>query len=292
MKNFVSVIIPTFNRAVSLKRAIDSVFSQSYRNWEIIVVDNSSSDNTELMLKQYNKDKIKIIRVNNKGVIGYSRNIGIQNAKGEIIAFLDSDDWWEKLKLEKCVESLIINQADIVYHNCHLMSQRSKSTTKCRQLKRDLMNDLVINGNTLVTSSVVVKKKSLSNVGCFSEEVNSIGWEDYHLWLKLAKKSYKFVRLKGIFGFCWQGEDNFDNPNRVLVNLAQIEKYFIKEFSGKFQLSEIWWLSYTRGKAYLRIGNFVEAKKSLNTVVFSSSPIIYKLKSLYYRLVILPFKGP
>ena len=110
MNKIVSVIIPTFNRAQSLKRAIDSVFAQSYKSWEILVIDNSSSDGTELILRQYNKDKVKILSVKNDGVIGYSRNIGIQNAKGEIIAFLDSDDWWEPLKLEKCVEYLTSNK--------------------------------------------------------------------------------------------------------------------------------------------------------------------------------------
>jgi len=290
MNKIVSVIIPTFNRAQSLKRAIDSVFAQSYKSWEILVIDNSSSDGTELILRQYNKDKVKILSVKNDGVIGYSRNIGIQNAKGEIIAFLDSDDWWEPLKLEKCVEYLTSNKADIVYHNCYLMSQRSKSSTKCRQLKPSFINDLITNGNTLVTSSVVAKKEILLSVGCFSEGTNFIGWEDYHLWLKLAKKSYKFLRLKGIYGVCWQGEDNFDNPNRVLINLIQIEKYFIEEPYYQFQPKKIWWLNYTRGKAYVRISNYVEAKKSLNKVIFKSSPIIFKLKSIYYYAVILLFK--
>ena len=89
-----------------------------------------------------------------------------------------------------------------------------------------------------------------------------------------------------------KGIDNFDNPNRVLVNLVEIEKYFMSEFSDRFYLEEIWWLDYTRGRAYLKTGNVIEAKKSLNIVLFSGSPLIYKLKSLYFLLVILPFNRP
>ncbi len=292
MQTLVSIIIPTFNRAQTLKKAIDSVLLQTYEFWELIIVDNSSTDNTISIIKDYENEKIKIINVVNKGVIAHSRNIGVKNSNGKFIAFLDSDDWWESEKLENAIESLDNENADIVYHDCKLVSLKSNSLTKCRRLSNNVLADLVTNGNTLVTSSVVASKKKINALGGFDEAIELIGWEDYHLWLKLARNSSKFFKLKGVLGSCWEGIDNFDNPNRVLVNLVEIEKYFMSEFSDRFNLEEIWWLDYTRGRAYLKTGNVIEAKKSLNIVLFSGSPLIYKLKSLYFLLVILPFNRP
>ena len=289
MKNLISIIIPTFNRANSLQRAIDSIFCQTYTNWELIIVDNSSTDHTLSVLEKYNKEKIKLIVVNNEGVIAYSRNVGISNSIGKFVAFLDSDDWWESEKLEKSIESLLNKNTHLVYHNCHLLSDKSKAITSCRSLKVDSLEDLVINGNTLVTSSVVVLRKSLQHVGGFEESPNFVGWEDYHLWLKLAKLPGRFIKLNGVLGSCWQGNDNFDNPDRILLNLIQIERYFENELSDRVQIGKIWWLSYTSGKAYLKIGNCIDAKKSLNKVFFNGSPYIYKLKSLYYRFFIAIF---
>jgi len=289
MNSLVSVIIPTFNRAQSLKKAIESVLCQSYKNWELIIVDNSSTDNTQSIIKECKNEKVKVINVDSKGIIAYSRNIGINNAEGRYIAFLDSDDWWESQKLEKAINSLINNNVDIVYHNCNLLSSSSKSRTNCRLLKANILNDLAVNGNTLVTSSVVVSKESLQDVGGFDESVKFLGWEDYHLWLKLAKNSSKFFLISGVLASCWEGEDNFDNPKRILLNLIEIEKYFVKELSESIQLSRVWWIPYTSGKAYLEIGNSVDAKKSLNMVFFNGAPYIYKLKSLYYRFFIAIF---
>ena len=156
-------------------------------------------------------------------------------------------------------------------------------------LVADLVADLVINGNTLVTSSVVVSRDSLLSVNGFDESISAVGWEDYHLWIKLAKLPGEFYKLNEALGICWQGDDNFDNPKRVLINLIQIEKYFEQELSNDVELSKIWWLSYTRARAYLKIDNRMLAKQSLNEVLFNESPYIYKLKSLYYWIFVLPF---
>ena len=87
MNDLISIVIPTFNRSKFLERAIDSIFSQTYKNWELIVVDNSSTDDTRDMLKKFSGDKLSVFTVNNHGVIGYSRNIGIKKSKREIYSF-------------------------------------------------------------------------------------------------------------------------------------------------------------------------------------------------------------
>ena len=96
-KDTVSVIIPTFNRAWTLKRAVDSALAQDYRHREIIVVDDGSTDLTQELLAGYG-DKIRVLVQENKGVSA-ARNLGIQESRGCFIALLDSDDAWEKNKL-------------------------------------------------------------------------------------------------------------------------------------------------------------------------------------------------
>ena len=103
----VSIILPTYNRASSyLKEAIDSVINQSYMNWELIVIDNNSTDNTIDLVKSYKSNKIFIYQINNNGVIAKSRNLGIEKSSGDYVAFLDSDDFWYKNKLQKCVDEI------------------------------------------------------------------------------------------------------------------------------------------------------------------------------------------
>ena len=95
-----SIILPTFNRSGFVKKAIQSVINQDYKNWELIIIDNYSKDNTEELVKQFSDERIIFKKLKNDGVIARSRNFGIKLAKGEYIAFLDSDDWWYSQKLK------------------------------------------------------------------------------------------------------------------------------------------------------------------------------------------------
>ena len=99
LKPFFSVIIPTYNHANYLKKALDSVLNQSFNNYEIIVIDDNSTDNTSAVVNSY-KNKIIYKKIINNRIIGKSRNLGIEISKGEWLAFLDSDDEWLKDKLK------------------------------------------------------------------------------------------------------------------------------------------------------------------------------------------------
>ncbi len=90
----VSVVIPTYNHARFLGRALQSVMDQTYKNWEVIIIDNHSQDNTDEIVEAFKDPRITLLKIHNNGVIAASRNMGIRAAKGEWIAFLDSDDHW------------------------------------------------------------------------------------------------------------------------------------------------------------------------------------------------------
>jgi len=102
----VSIIMPTYNRAYYIEETIKSVCNQTYQNWELIIVDDGSDDNTEEIITQINDDRIRFYKAGRIAVNGKIKNIGIEKAKGELIAFIDSDDLWAETKLEKQVTEL------------------------------------------------------------------------------------------------------------------------------------------------------------------------------------------
>ena len=106
-KPLVSIIIPTFNHANYLSKALQSVLHQTYTNWEAIVIDNYSTDDTDSVITRYNDHRIKYLKIHNGGVIAKSRNAGIKSAKGDWIAFLDSDDTWTSDKLDTCIDNIV-----------------------------------------------------------------------------------------------------------------------------------------------------------------------------------------
>ena len=112
----VSVIVPTYNRAYCLDRIVQSVLDQTLSDWELILIDNHSSDNTDELVSNYKDPRIKYIKIKNEGVIAASRNKGIRNSSAKYVALLDSDDWWMTDKLEKSIRALD-DGADLVYHD-------------------------------------------------------------------------------------------------------------------------------------------------------------------------------
>ena len=109
-KPFFSVVIPTYNHEALLEKAVKSVLNQTFQNYEIIIIDNYSEDNTENLIKNFNNEKISYIKNRNYGLIAKSRNLGIAKSKSEWIAFLDSDDCWYKDRLQKLFDFIINNK--------------------------------------------------------------------------------------------------------------------------------------------------------------------------------------
>ena len=118
-ENLISIIVPTFNREKKLKKAIESVISQSYKEWELIIIDNNSSDNTETLIKNFQNNKIHFYKFKNDGIIAKSRNFGLSKSCGDFVCFLDSDDWWDNNKL--FYVNLNINKGyHFIYHDMYL----------------------------------------------------------------------------------------------------------------------------------------------------------------------------
>jgi glycosyltransferase involved in cell wall biosynthesis len=180
----VSVIIPTYNRAWVLKEAIDSVLAQDFEDFELIVVDDGSTDNTLQILDAYHRD-LMVIRQPNKGVSA-ARNRGIAAAGGGLIAFLDSDDLWLPRKLSKQVDffnsnpDAVINQTEEIW-----IRNGVRVNPKTRHHKFSGMIFERSLALCLVSPSAVMMKRSLfDEVGLFDEDLPAC--EDYDLWLRIS----------------------------------------------------------------------------------------------------------
>tara|TARA_B100000073_G_scaffold76956_1_gene58126 strand:+ start:1594 stop:2430 length:837 start_codon:yes stop_codon:yes gene_type:complete len=180
----VSVIIPTFNRLSLISRAIDSVLKQTFKPFEIIVVDDGSSDNTSTFIKN-NYKSVKLIKQKNLGV-SKARNVGIKNSSGDWIALLDSDDEWKKNKLEVQIKSL--SEYDY-YSVCHTNEIWIRNGTRVNQKKRHQkyggnIFDKCLDICRISPSSIIFQKNIINEVGWFDENLSIC--EDYDLWLRIT----------------------------------------------------------------------------------------------------------
>ena len=193
-EGLVSVIIPTYNRETTLKRAILSVIHQTYTDWELIIVDDGSTDGTEALVRSFISEKIHYIKSEvNQGVCK-TRNIGIKHAKGEYIALLDSDDEWVADKLEKQLAQMQQKGTKVVYCRFSRMYENDNEKISIippierkENLEGDLFYELLL-GNFIGAPTMVIAKDVLEEVGGFNEELMNL--EDYELILRIAKEFY------------------------------------------------------------------------------------------------------
>lgn len=181
----ISVIITTYNRLNFIKYAIESVLTQTFNNYELIIVDDGSTDDTKnYILKKYS-DKIKYIYQTNGG-ISKARNTGIKNSTGEYIAFLDVDDRWKKNKLEiqynhiKNNNETALNYTDEIWirNNEHLNQK------KTHQKYSGYIFDKCLKLCIISPSSALIRRKVFNEIGLFDENMEVC--EDYDLWLRIT----------------------------------------------------------------------------------------------------------
>lgn len=187
-----SIIMPAYNSEKYIAEATESVLKQTYTNWELLIVNDCSTDNTEQIIKSYQPKETRIKLINqkeNQGVAN-ARNTGIQNAKGKYIAFLDADDIWQEEKLQKQIQILQNSNADITY-TAYLMIDETGKTIKKRSVKKTLKLKDLLKENSIIFSSVVCKKESLMDKNFKSEWYH----EDYIFLLDLSKESKNFVGI-------------------------------------------------------------------------------------------------
>lgn len=216
----VSIVIPTFNRSSSVKKAVESVLNQTYQNFELIIVDDNSNDDTRETISILKDRRIRYHR-NKKNLGGSaSRNVGINMASSKFIAFLDDDDEWLPEKLEKQIHILEKTKSDFcgVFTGFKYLKEGKVIKRTIPQKEGDLYRDLLWSNCIGTTSIFLVKKSCLSEIGNFNEKLPAS--QDWDLYLRLARK-YKFkVIQEPLVNYCvHEGEQISDSYQKKLASL-------------------------------------------------------------------------
>lgn len=211
----VSVVLPVYNRPVPVRRAIESVLAQTYQDFEIVVIDDASTDNTVEAIHSIRDRRVRYIRhdINRGG--SAARNTGIRAGTGELVAFLDSDDEWLPAKLERQVD-LFRRQGDqlgLVYTGATrvLPGDRALNVLPRHRgdLSRILLTDNVVGG----TSTGMVRRSALEQIGGFDESLPAM--QEMDLWLRIAER-YRMDFVPGCYVLIHQDAD----PGRISENLG------------------------------------------------------------------------
>ncbi len=263
----VSVVIPTYNRARFVTKAIDSVLEQTFRDFEIIVVNDGSTDKTEEVLQPYQDQIVYFSYQGNKGA-AYARNRAIELAQGEYIAFLDSDDFWQPEKLEKQIKffdkhpdyGLVATQCLVNVIDDDL---RTIKYIKKEEIHYELTYEKIFQRPFIMPSSILIKKKCFDRVGFFDEELRVL--EDIDIYLRLARK-YKIGFINEPLTVYTRGHEKSrrnsltDRLNRLKISERNYDPALISKRLYKKRISSL----YAHiGKHYVQRGEIHDGKEAL-----------------------------
>ena len=228
MASGVSVVIPTRNRARYLPLAIESVLAQKPTPLELIVVDDGSTDDTEAVVARCG-DRIVYQKICNGGRPAVPRNVGIALARGELVAFQDSDDEWAPGKLERQLPFMVDESVVLSYGNARFMNsngERSSETVidETQARRGDVFADL-LQTNFISTLTVVARRDALLEAGGFNEAPELRGVEDYELWLRLSRAG-TVEYVPGTLGYYRRHDGNISVPSYRDV-LLQLQSVYI-----------------------------------------------------------------
>ena len=295
----ISIIITTYNRASVIGKAIKSVLHQTYQNFELIIIDDGSQDNTEKIVKKWQKTNKKIryyLLPNNLGA-NIARNIGIQLANGEYLAFLDSDDEWYPHKLEKQLSKFQESKSSklgLVYCGLVKFYPRGIISFKIEKKSGNIFQDLLVSNFIGGASVPLIKKDVFDDCGGFSElgVFQKGGSQDYEMWLRIASKFSIEVVTEILVKYTISKNSvslssELSNPiNRVKARLV-----IVNEFLAYFNQhpKAITALFIAIGPGMIRMNKLKEIKRLLKSAL-NFTPFS---KNLYFHLLIIDiFKDP
>ena len=211
---------------------MSSIENQTLKDFEVIVVDNSSTDETCNIINKFDKLNISKHTVKNNDIIAISRNIGMANSKGKWIAFLDADDCWKPKKLEILKKQILNNKKAILFSHDEEHYNNGKL---CKILNKkppisNIYHSLLIHGNCLSTSAVCLKNlEKIKNPG-FSEKKEFITVEDYEFWIRLAKKG-DFHFIDKVLGEWHTHGNNYSKNVKIHANaLIAVITFHMKNY--------------------------------------------------------------
>ncbi|EIJ2221255.1 TPA: glycosyltransferase family 2 protein [Vibrio cholerae] len=221
MKELVSVIMPAYNSSLTIKDSIKSVIVQSYKNIELIIVDDCSEDNTVEIIQSFSTldPRIKLIRnMINLGV-AKSRNKAIADARGEYVAFLDSDDIWCENKLKFHLKEMKKYKCNLSCSSYYTFSGIKENIISVRKVKENITYQDLLKSNQVGCSTVICDMRFLNQL-----EFKSIGHEDYELWLNITKSGLSFLGVQEPLSYYRVSSDSLSS-NKFKMILKQWNIY-------------------------------------------------------------------
>jgi len=274
MKPKFTVIITTYNRANLLEQSLKSLADQTFLDFEVIIVDNFSTDHTFEIVKKFSDLDIKFYKFKNAGIISASRNFAISKSLGEWIAFLDSDDLWSSNKLEKCFD-VTNKKVSLIYHGMTILrNDEVFGKIKTRELSNPIFEDLLIKGNTLAFSSVVVKRSIIEEINGFNCSEHMINTSDYNAWLKIAKLKGEFIYLPENLGSYRIHDNNLSNHKFYFPAMAAVQEFF-PMISVKKQNKIKGMLLYTQGMIYFSQKQYANSRDAFKSIVYRNSFVFW-----------------
>ena len=249
----IDIIMPNYNKDKFIKEAIDSVINQDYKNWRLIVIDGASTDNSEKILKEFEKnfDNIKVIYLKKKKSTAFSRNLGIRLSKSEYIAFLDSDDYWPYNKLTEQISFMKKFNFNFTYTDYipFIFKDNKKIYKKKIIPPNSFTYSKFINDTSIATSSMIIKRLTIGKIKCPNVKV----LEDYPfkckilktqsianklnqdlLFYRISKNSLQSKKLRSVY-WLWYINKKYNRLSLLkniisilMISISSIKKYGIK----------------------------------------------------------------
>lgn len=286
----ISIIIPTFNSSNYISQAIKSVLNQSYKNYEIIVVDDGSTDNTYEELKKY-KDKIKYYYKENGGVAS-ARNYGIIRSKGDYVCFLDADDLYKKNKLESQIKFLIENpNIDIVYNDVDAVDENLNYINTLRSEgiynnREDFLTMMLVRQVIPGPASIMLRRRCIADGTLYNEVYKNT--EDYDFTLELAQK-FTYGYIPESLYMYRRHTNNLTNNHKIQFN-NEVE--IIKKLGVEYIESIIFNSNFTKqqkslilAKIFIKINEWEKAKNVLLKILRTKEDglVSFYLGNCYYH---------
>lgn len=295
----VSVIMPVYNGEKYLKKAIEGILSQTFKDFELIIINDGSNDKTLEIIKSYADSRIRLISQENKGII-YSLNRGIAESRGKYIARMDADDISLPERLEKQREFLENNPEYGIIGSTYFIMNQDGAITGVQPVllyDEDLKNEIIF--QTVFGHGTVMMRKNIINwLGGYSDSKNSLHVEDYELWIRIAQKT-KIANLPDIL-YIWRVNPEGISRSKEAtqrINAKNIKNSQLRKLSDlhifetkrlfKYKNEEVWYDSkkYTIRRRdrlsflYFRIGYFS----------FKQRRILQGIKAIILSLALNPF---
>lgn len=255
----VSVIIPTYNRADMLLRSIGSVLNQTYTDYELFIVDDCSTDDTEGVIRNMGDSRIQYIRLPaNNGSSAIPRNTALVRATGEYVAFLDSDDEWMPLFLEKLVEKMDNSPDDVGIVYCgaiaHQNSYMEFEHPKCRG---DLFQMFMEHKKIPSINACLVRRRCFDKAGLFDPGMSYIHWD---MWIRLSRY-YKFDYINDFLAVYYDHDMQYTKKDEYLRHEAveSIISKYLDYYDSHPKIKRI--AAYSMGRCYWREGDIVKCIK-------------------------------